>query len=182
MSFPAKLLGLCVCLLLSAPIFAACVFPDAQRQEAPAWVCATSNGHLLLQAVGAATWSNAGVQFVKDQAVAAARVKLARQLQHLAGQRIRRFVDAEGGAAGRRPTAPTLRECTRQTLLGSRLLEQVRSGKGTLYVLVGFDETQQAAALTAVIRDYIARQPAVWRPWLNGRGAEALAEAVTSGR
>ena len=51
-----------------------CVFPDNPSEAAPDWVCIEQAEGMTVGAVGIYEKSGAGVQFMKDQAVASARV------------------------------------------------------------------------------------------------------------
>ena len=88
----------------------ACVFPDAPKHTAPAWVCDTPVEGLAVSAVGSHEKSAAGPAFMKDQAVASARVNLAQQMRvHVANM----VNNAKIRTSSERPFNSTLREPSR---------------------------------------------------------------------
>ena len=58
-----------------------CTFPDAPAVAAPGWVCDEPVEGLAVSAVGSADKSGAGINFMKQQASAAARVQLAQMMK-----------------------------------------------------------------------------------------------------
>ena len=77
----------------------ACVFPDAPKHTAPAWVCDTPVEGLAVSAVGAHEKSAAGPAFMKDQAVASARVNLAQQMRVHVANMVKQYAETTGAAS-----------------------------------------------------------------------------------
>ena len=75
-------LGLAACAGAPAKkeVVAECTFPNSDK-AAPLWVCDAPVEGMSVGATGAASKSAAGVDFMKQQAATAARVKLAQQIK-----------------------------------------------------------------------------------------------------
>jgi hypothetical protein len=161
-----------------------CVFPDSPREKAPAWVCAPKAADMALAAVGWHKNSKAGVQFTKDQAVAKARVELARAMTQQLGRKLNTYVTQRqisgGASAAKKVLTPAFEQQTRQTLTGSRIVQQTTNRKGTLYVLVGIDAQQANQATHDIVKGAIGHEAALWRPIKANQSAEEVATAIAS--
>jgi hypothetical protein len=159
-----------------------CVFPDSPRESAPLWVCSKQAPGIALAAVGSHKKSKAGVQFTKDQAVASARGALAQSMTQQLGRKLRGYAAQQklGGAAANKLITPAFEQLTRQSLVGSRIVQQATSRKGTIYVLVGIDPEQASQATRDIVKGAAGQEPALWQPVKGKQSAEELASAVAA--
>ena len=159
-----------------------CVFPDSPRESAPLWVCSKQAPGVALAAVGSHRKSKAGVQFTKDQAVASARVALVQSMTQQLGRKLRGYAAQQklGGAAANKLITPAFEQLTRQSLVGSRIVQQATSRKGTIYVLVGIDPEQASQATRDIVKGAAGQEPALWQPVKGKQSAEELASAVAA--
>jgi len=105
-----------------------CFFPKSKK-PAPKWLCGVHTD----TAVGSAGKTEAGIAFMEQMAVADARVHLIRNLHKPVQQR------TESG----NNTSTT--ETSDEALLGTMLMESAYGPNGTLYVLIGIDDSSPQA-------------------------------------
>jgi hypothetical protein len=106
-----------------------CLFPNSSKR-APVWVCKPQARGWAVTAVGSAAKSEAGIAFMEQQAAADARTKLARSLR----QGATRTTTGSDGAL--------ITETSNETIRGSKIIKSVYGPDGTLYVLVGLEESR----------------------------------------
>lgn len=160
-----------------------CVFPDSPRESAPAWVCAKTAPGVAVAALGWHKKSKAGVQFTKDQAVASARVALVQSMTQQLGRKLGAYAAQQklgGPAATKKLISPAFEQQTRQSLTGSRIVQQTTSRKGTIYVLVGIDPQQASQATREIVKGAAEQEPALWQPLRARHSADELAAAIAA--
>lgn len=116
-----------------------CVFPKSKKR-APNWVCNASASGLAVAAVGSAAKSGAGIAFMQQMADADARLHLARILHGSARQSLANGKDADAKITEGHDSA-LITKIADESLLGTKIMKRAYGPDGTLYVLVGVDET-----------------------------------------
>lgn len=116
-----------------------CVFPKSKKR-APNWVCNASASGLAVAAVGSAAKSGAGIAFMQQMADADARLHLARILHGSARKSLANGKDADAKITEGRDSA-LITKIADESLLGTKIMKRAYGPDGTLYVLVGIDET-----------------------------------------
>lgn len=161
-----------------------CTFPDDPTTAAPAWICDEPVPAYPVTAVGSSQKSAAGLDFMKDQAAAAARVRLAQQMQVHVMNMVKQYVETTG--AGETETVDQVRTSvskivTDQELLGTRIVKSMTSpATGTLYVLVGMDEQNTAANTQETLRTSMNNESALWQQFKAEKGFDELAAEIAA--
>lgn len=109
-----------------------CLFPKS-RKRAPAWVCNAQADGLAVAAVGSAAKSKAGLAHMEQMASADARAQLVRDLRGKARQK---------SASGADATNSDVAGISAETLTGTKIMKRAYAPNGTLYILMGLDETE----------------------------------------
>lgn len=104
-----------------------CLFPKSKKR-APAWVCDAHAEGLALAAVGVAPKSKAGMALMEQIAEADARAKLAKEVRG----------EEQVSTAASVAAADTSYQVSLQ---GTKVLKRAYGPNGSLYVLMGRDET-----------------------------------------
>ena len=109
-----------------------CLFPKS-RKRAPAWVCDAHADGLAVAAMGSAVKSKAGLAHMEQMAAADARAQLVRSLRRAERKNSASSANAANGDAA---------EISEETLTGAKIIKRAYAPNGTLYVLMGLDETE----------------------------------------
>lgn len=158
-----------------------CVFPDNPTEAAPDWICTEQAEGLTVGAVGTYEKSGAGVQFMKDQAIASARVNLAQQMKVHVQNMIKQYAETTG--AGDTETVDKVNTAvskliTKETVSGSRMFKQRTNSKGTIYVLVGIDPKQADMAVKDVLKTSMGNERALWQQFKASKTQDELAAEI----
>lgn len=133
-----------------------CLFPKS-RKRAPDWVCNAQADNLAVAAVGSFYKSGAGIEFMQQMAAADARVQLARKLREPVQKKLADSEDAADRNDAERESA-LLSKITDEQLQGTRILKSVYGPRGTLYVLIGFDEAGAQKLQESIAADYMKQR------------------------
>lgn len=158
-----------------------CNFPDNPSEAAPDWICTEQAEGITVGAVGTYEKSAAGVQFMKDQAVAAARVNLAQQMKTHVKNMIKQYVETTGAGSSEtvdKVNTSVSKLITNETIAGSRLFKQTTNSKGTIYVLVGIDPTQADKAVKDVVKTSMNNERALWQQFKAAKSQDELAAEI----
>lgn len=172
----ALLVGAC-----SAPTkVAECTFPNS-AQPAPGWICDQPVEGMAVTAVGSATKSEAGLDFMKQMAATAARVQLAQQMQVQVENMIKQYAETTG--AGSRETVDRVntsvtKQITSQSLQGTRIVRSLQGPDGTMYVLVGLDPATAELVAKNAIKTSMNNDQAAWQQFRSQKGQEELAADI----
>ncbi len=132
-----------------------CRFPDDGLTDAPVWICSETLENLKLSAVGNYEKTSAGLNFQKQQAMAAARVQLAQTMQVNVTNMVKNFAETTGFGDTEtvdRVASTTSKLITNQNLTGSKLYRQAKNPEtGALFVLVGMGDEQLDKVLNEII-------------------------------
>lgn len=114
-----------------------CTFPKSKRR-APVWVCNVNVNGLVLTAVGSAPKSKAGLAHMEQMAAADARAQLVRKSL---GPTHMKTATGEGSASKEAAGDDLATKIGNESLMGTKIMKRVFAPNGTLYVLMGLDET-----------------------------------------
>lgn len=128
-----------------------CLFPKSKKR-APNWVCDSKVDGWAVTAVGSAIKSKAGISFMEQMAAADARMKLARSLSEAAQKNIAGKANAANKDMKDRGSA--LITDSDESMQGAKIIKRAYGPKGTLYVLVGLDETSAKKQNESIPADY----------------------------
>lgn len=165
-----------------APVAAApeCVFPNSEK-PAPLWVCDAPVDGMAVGAVGSFPQSAAGIDFMKQQAMTAARVKLAQQMKVQVQNMIKQYAETTG--ADKSETVDQVytsvtKQITDQTLVGTKMFRSIQGPDGTMYVLVGIDANGVQQIAEAAVKTSMNNDQALWQKFQAGKAQDELAAEI----
>ena len=158
-----------------------CVFPDAADAAAPGWVCDQPVEGLAVSAVGVAEKSAAGHSFMKNMAATDARVQLAQRMRVQVQNMVKQYAETTGAADSEtvdRVNTSVTKQITDQTLLGTKIYKTITSPSGSLYILLGMDESSMAEATQNALRTSMGNDAALWQQFKAQKAQDELAAAI----
>ncbi len=158
-----------------------CVFPDAPGTPAPGWVCDEPVEGMSLYAVGSAEKSGAGHDFMKTMAATNARVALAQNMKVQVQNMIKQYVETTGAAESEtvdKVLTSVTKQITNETLIGSRIYKTRKSPGGSLYVLLGMDESSVRQATEKALKTSMKNEQALWQQFKAQKGQDELAAEI----
>jgi hypothetical protein len=162
---------------------AECTFPDSPEQVAPGWVCDEPVAGVELSAIGYAQKSSAGLSFMKQMAVADARVQLAQSFKTHVTNMIKQYAETTGAADSEtvdQVNTSVSKLITSETLIGSRLFKSRTSTVGGLYVIVGLDSSNVQKAAEDSINSSMKNDAALWQQFKAKKAQDELAAEITN--
>lgn len=165
----------------SAPVKVAdCVFPGT-KDVAPGWVCDEPVEGMAVTAVGTAAKSAAGHSFMKQMAATAARVELAQNMRVQVKNMIKQYAETTGAADQEtvdQVNTSVTKQITDESLQGTRIMKSLSAPDGTLYVLVGLDQTSVESLTETAIKTSMNNERAAWQQFRAKKGQDELAEEI----
>lgn len=168
----------------AASALPACVWPGT-TQLAPGWTCDQPVDGIEVSAVGIYEKTAAGLQFQKDQAAAAGRVVLARQMRTRVTSMIKQYAETTGAASSEtvdKVNTSVSKLITDEVLDGSRVFQSAYSPNGTLYVLVGLDPKMANRKTEEVIKSSMKNDRAAWQQFKAKQAQDELAAEIAAGQ
>ena len=159
-----------------------CTFPDAPDQIAPGWICDEPIEGIELSAVGFANKSSAGISFMKQMAVADARVQLAQTFKTHVNNMIKQYAETTGAADSETVdlvNTSVSKLITSETLIGSRLYKSKASPSGSLYVIVVLDSVNVQRAAEDSIKSSMKNDNALWQQFKAKNAQDELAAEIS---
>lgn len=160
---------------------AMCTFPRSDK-IAPEWVCDKPVKDLALYAIGTAEWSDAGVSFMRKDALAQARSELAQKLRTNVDDMFKFYTETTGVADSRTIDSVKTslsRQVSRVSLEGTQIHHSVFAPDGTLYMLIGLDDNSARLAAKQIIRSSYNNDRALWQKLQAKKSFEELSEEIT---
>ncbi len=160
---------------------AECVFPNS-KEAAPLWVCDAPVEGMAVGAVGSAAKSDAGVAFMKQMAATEARVQLAQNMKVQVQNMVKQYAETTG--AGTKETVDRVntsvtKQITDQTLQGTKIFRSIQAPDGTMYVLVGLDETGAQKLTETALKTSMNNDQAAWQQFKAQKGQDELAAEIS---
>lgn len=159
-----------------------CVFPDAPGSAAPGWVCDEPVSNLDVSAVGSASKSGAGHDFMKTMASTAARVQLAQQMKVQVRNMIKQYVETTGAADTEtvdKVMTSVTKQITNESLVGTKIYKTRTSPNGNLYVLVGMDSASVEQASQKALKTSMKNERALWQQFKAKKTQDELAAEIS---
>ncbi len=160
----------------------ACFYPDALSVQAPGWVCEQPVDGVQVSAVGSYRATKAGVQFQKNQAVAAARNQLAANMRIHVRQLIKNYTAVTGMGEAETVDAVSSdvsKQITKETLYGSKLYQYVVNPEtGTMYAVVGVDPANTLRNAQTALQTSYKNNQAMWQRFLADKEHNSLDEEI----
>lgn len=157
-----------------------CVFPGSDK-EAPGWVCDQPVDGIPVAAVGSATKSDAGLDFMKQMAATSARVQLAQNMKVQVQNMIKQYAETTGAGSKEtvdRVNTSVTKQITDQSLQGTKILKSRTGPDGTLYVLMGLDTASAQQLTEAAIKTSMGNDQALWQQFKAKGGQDEMAADI----
>ena len=157
-----------------------CVFPNSAL-VAPAWVCDMPVEGAAVSAVGISAKSSAGVAFMKQMAMADARVQLAQTVRTRVSNMIKQYAETTGAANQQtvdQVNTSVTKQITDETLVGTKLMRSITGPDGAMYVLVGLDESSAQQIAEVAIRSSMNNDRAAWQQFRAQKNQDELAADI----
>ncbi len=170
----------------TALLFSGCSSKNPQKQpvcnidgaNAPAWICnGGANMKNGIYAVGSAEKSPLGIAFQKDEAMAVARDRIARQISLKVKNMFKRYLSSTGvgdAQTAERVSTEVSKQVAYQTLRGSKLLKTWISPKGTVYVLVGISKDTLSQIIKNTANTTFKNDEALWQEFKAKKAQDEL--------
>lgn len=158
-----------------------CTFPDSPKDKAPDWVCDAPVEGVAVSAVGYYQKSAAGVSFMRDQAAADGRVKLAQQMRVRVTNMIKQYVETTGSGTSEtvdKVNASVSKLITAETLVGSRSFRTITSPNGSVYMLMGLDPSLAKSQTEQALKTSMNNDRALWQQFKASQGQSELAAEI----
>ncbi len=160
-----------------------CTYPDSPQAAAPGWVCDEPVEGLAVSAVGSANKTAAGLNFMKQQAMTAARVQLAQMMKVQVQNMVKQFVETTGVADNEtvdKVNTSVTKQITNETLVGTRMYKTKTSPTGVLYVLVGLDNNAAVSITETALKTSMNKEKALWQKFQSKKGHDDLAKEIAA--
>lgn len=157
-----------------------CKFPGT-KEEAPLWVCDAPVEGVLVSAVGSAEKSAAGLEFNKQMAATAARVRLAQNVRVHVTNMIKQYAESTGAGSKEavdKVNTSVTKQITDETLVGTKIIRSAQAPDGTLYVLVGLDEMAAQKLVETSVKSSMNNDQAAWQQFKAKQGQDELAADI----
>ena len=158
-----------------------CGYPDSPKDKAPLWVCDAPVDGVAISAVGSHDKSAAGPAFMKDQATAAARVRLAQQVKVHVTNMVKQYAETTGAVGSEtvdKVNTSVSKLITMETIAGSRVFRSATSPKGAVYVLVGLDPKLAELQTEMALKTSMRNDRALWQQFKAKQGQDELASEI----
>jgi hypothetical protein len=132
-------------------------------------------------AVGISAKSNAGVAFMKQMAMADARVQLAQTVRIRVSNMIKQYAETTGAANQQtvdQVNTSVTKQITDETLVGTKLLRTITGPDGAMYALVGLDEMSAQQITEVAIRSSMNNDRAAWQQFRAQKSQDELAADI----
>lgn len=173
-------LGVSACASPKKDVVADCVYPNSDK-AAPLWICDGPVEGVAIGATGSSPKSGAGIDFMKQQAATAARVRLAQQMKVHVQNSIKQYAETTGVGDSEtvdKVNTATTKQITDQTLVGTKIYRSQTGPDGTMYVLVGIDEAGAQKLTETALKTSMNNERALWQKFQAGKAQDELAADI----
>jgi len=173
-------LGISACASPKKDVVADCVYPNSDK-AAPLWICDGPVEGVAIGATGSSPKSGAGIDFMKQQAATAARVRLAQQMKVHVQNSIKQYAETTGVGDSEtvdKVNTATTKQITDQTLVGTKIYRSQTGPDGTMYVLVGIDEAGAQKLTETALKTSMNNEKALWQKFQAGKAQDELAADI----
>jgi hypothetical protein len=125
-----------------------CFYPDSPKDKAPLWVCGAEVEGIEVAAVGYSEKSNAGLNFMQQQALANARVLLAQRFKVNIESSVGEFIESQKKYDDESKMKETVKnvaslvskQITDESVSGAKIYRTQISPTGGMFVLIGLEK------------------------------------------
>jgi len=151
---------------------AECVFPQTTA-KAPQWVCSQGAVEgVAVWAPGSFQKTAAGPAFQQDQATLSGRTRLAQQMRVVVTSGIKAAIQTTGAGATEtvdQVASSAAKSISVETLVGSRVFRTAYAPDGTMFVLVGVDESTAKRVVDQAVRTSMNNDRAQWQQFQGAK-------------
>lgn len=170
-----------------AATIAGCGQPQPEQEDfrcrqdgvlAPKWTCNPQSYEGAIVGLGSAPLSKAGMNFTRQNAMAAARNDLAFQIETQVKAKVENFV--RGTGVGDSETVDSVstqvsKQLAKTNLQGTKQLESWQNPKsGTLYVLVGAPDQSVNKEVKKIVKSSHNNEDALWQQFQSKQALDQL--------
>lgn len=159
-----------------------CTFDDG-KTEAPEFFCTGVIENFVVTGRGSSPKSDAGMNYMMQQAALAARVELAQNVRTQVSNMVKNYLGTTGVANSETIDAAassTSQSITDESLMGSRIVRRIVGPEGEVYVWVAIDEENLVATTQNAIRTSMANDEAAWQKFQAEKSHEEMAQKITN--
>jgi hypothetical protein len=157
-----------------------CTFDDG-KTEAPEFFCTGQIENFAVTGRGSAPKSDAGMNYMMQQASLAARVELAQNVRTQVSNMVKNYLGTTGVAKSETIDAAassTSLSITDESLMGSRIVRRIVGPEGEVYVWVAIDEENLVATSQNAIRTSMANDEAAWQKFQAEKSHDEMAQKI----
>ncbi|MDG3088488.1 LPP20 family lipoprotein [Vibrio hannami] len=157
-----------------------CTFDDG-KTEAPEFFCTGAIDNFAVTGRGSSPKSDAGMNYMMQQAALAARVELAQNVRTQVSNMVKNYLGTTGVAKSETIDAAassTSESITDESLMGSRIVRRIIGPEGEVYVWVAIDENNLVATAQNAIRTSMANDEAAWQKFQAEKSHEEMAKKI----
>lgn len=158
-----------------------CTFDDG-KSEAPEFFCTGEIESYVVTGRGSSPKSNAGMNYMVQQAALAARVELAQNVRTQVSNMVKNYLGTTGVSDQEtidNAASSTSEAITDESLMGTRIVRRIVGPEGEVYVWVAVDEKNLVAKAQNAIRTSMANDEAAWQKFQAEKSHEEMAEKIT---
>lgn len=157
-----------------------CSFPGTTT-PAPGWICDEPVPGVEISAVGVSEPSKAGISFMRDQASADARGRLAEQVQVSAQKMVKSYLGTTGVGDSETVDAAassTLRTVANQQLYGSKIYRSLQAPDGRYFVLMGIDKENAQKIIQQSVSTSMKNDQALWQQFQSQKSFDEMSAEI----
>jgi hypothetical protein len=160
-----------------------CSFPDDGKTAAPLWICDAPVEGVEVSAVGSHEPTQAGIDFQKTMAAAAARESLARSMKSKITNMIKRYAQTTGAGSSEtvdKVNTSVSKLLTSETLENTRIYRSLKNpNTGVLYVLVGLSAAPMRENVQKAVKTSMNNERALWQEFKATKAQDELAADIS---
>lgn len=161
-----------------------CTFDDG-KSTAPEFFCTGKLENFSVTARGSSPKSDAGMNYMVQQAALAARVELAQNINTEISAMVKNYLGTTGVTAQEtidKAASSTSQSITAESLSGSRIVRRIVGPQGEVYVWVAIDEKNLVAKAQNAIRTSMKNDNAAWQVFLAKESDKEMADKILKKR
>lgn len=157
-----------------------CKFDDG-KTAAPDFFCTGDIEGFTITGMGSAAKSNAGMNYMVQQAALAARVQLAQNIRTQVSAMVKDYLGSTGTGDAEtidKAASTTSKSITDESLMGSRIVRRIVGPAGEVYVWVAIDEENLVAKSQIAIKTSMQNEQALWQKFQAKKSHEEMAQEI----
>ena len=161
-----------------------CTFDDGVT-AAPDFFCTGAIDDYVVTGRGSSPKSDAGMNFMVQQAALIARVELAQNVRIQISNMVKNYLGTTGISDQEtidKAASSTSESITDESLMGSRIIRRIVGPAGEVYVWVAIDENNLVATSQSAIKTSMANDAAIWQQFQAQKSHDEMAAKILAQR